>query len=168
MLDELQVGVIRRTHGVHGELKVYTTSDDPYRFETLREVILSGRGKRRTARVEGVRYFKDLMILKLEGIDDPETAAQLCGMEILIPRSEAMELGENEYFIGDLIGCRVFTDEGKLLGELTDVLQTGANDVYQVKTEDGGEVLLPAIRECILRVEPEKGEILVHLMKGLL
>ena len=167
MLSEFQVGVITKTHGLRGEVKVYTTSDDPYRFETLESVILKGRGNKRRVGIEHVRYVGDRTVLKLEGIDTVEEAAKIVDCELMIERGEAMELFENEYYIGDLIGCRVYVDSGEILGTVTDVFATGANDVYTVRTEDGKEVLLPAIRECILSVEPEEQKIVVHHMKGL-
>lgn len=168
MLAEFQVGVITKTHGLKGDVKVYVTSDDPQRFESLTEVIVSGRAGRSTRKIENVRYFKDQTILKLEGIDDVEEAAKIVRSELLIPREEAMELYEDEYFIGDLIGCRVYLEDGTLFGKLSDVLQTGANDVYDVRTEDGRSVLLPAIKECILSVEPQEERITIHLMDGLI
>ncbi|MBE5997871.1 MAG: 16S rRNA processing protein RimM [Lachnospiraceae bacterium] len=168
MLSEFQVGYITKPHGLRGEVKVYTTSDDPDRFETLSYVILRGRGYDRRVKIERVRYVGDKTVLKLEGIDDVETAAQTVGCDLMVPREEALELEENEYYIGDLIGCRVFLEDGSLFGVLTDVLPTGANDVYEVCMEDGKKVLLPAIRECILDVQPEEERIVIHLMKGLL
>ena len=168
MLSEFQVGYITKPHGLRGEVKVYTTSDDPDRFETLSHVILRGRGFDRSVKIERVRYVGDKTVLKLEGINDVETAAQTVGCDLMIPREEALELEENEYYIGDLIGCRVFLEDGSLFGVLTDVLPTGANDVYEVRMEDGKTVLLPAIRECILDVQPEEERIVIHLMKGLL
>ena len=83
-------------------------------------------------------------------------------------RDQAVPLGKDEYYIADLIGLKVLREEGSYLGELVDVLQTGANDVYVVKMEDGREILLPVIRDCIKKVDLEQGEIVVHLMKGLL
>ena len=168
MLNEFQVGYVTKTHGLRGEVKVYVTSDDPDRFETLDAVIVRGRGTDRARKIERVRYVGDKTVLKLEGIDDVEAAAQIVGCDLMIPREDAMELEENEYYIGDLIGCRVFLEDGSLFGTLTDVLPTGANDVYEVRMEDGGTVLLPAIRECILEVHPEEERIVIHLMKGLL
>ena len=87
---------------------------------------------------------------------------------LLVTRDQAVPLEEDEYFIADLIGLRVITDEDKVLGKLTDVLETGANDVYQVTDENGKEILLPAIKDCILSVDLEKGEMKVHILEGLL
>ena len=168
MLSEFQVGYVTKPHGLRGDVKVYTTSDDPYRFETLDWVILRGRGIDRRVKIEKVRYIGDKTVLKLEGIDDAEAAAKIVRCDLMIPREEAFELEENEYYTGDLIGCRVFLEDGTLFGTLTNVLVTGANDVYEVRTEDGKDVLLPAIRECILEVHPEEERIVIHLMKGLI
>ncbi len=167
MLKEVAVGTILRTHGVRGEVKVLVTSDDSERLAQLGEVTLRAKGAEMNAKIVSVRYFKDTAIVKFTGIDSPEEAYPWIRAEILIPRDEALPLGENEYFIGDLIGCRVFLEDGTPYGILTDVLRTGANDVYEVRTDGGKEVLIPAIRECIVLLRPEEEKIVVHLLPGL-
>ena len=117
--------------------------------------------------IKGVKFFKKLVILKFAGIDNINDIIGCKGMDLLIPREEGAELGEDEYYIADLIGMEVYLEDGTLYGTLKDVMETGANDVYIVKKESGGEILLPAIHECILEVDPEKGKMTVHLMKGL-
>ena len=168
MLSELAVGKIGRTHGVHGEVRVHVTSDDPRRMETLSEVKARKNGKDIMLRVESVRYAKGTPIVKFREWNDPESAALYTGAELFIERKDALPLGKDEYFIGDLIGCRVETEDGKPFGILTDVLQTGANDVYEVKSEEHGEVLIPAIKDCVIFVSPEEERIVIRLMKGLL
>ena len=168
MQKEFQVGVITRTHGLRGELKVYETSSEPRRFEDLSEVTLKGKGITKKVEIERVRYFKDTTILKFKGIDDVDEAYRYLHCEIVIPREDAIPLEENEYYIGDLIGCRVYLEDGTEFGVLTDVLETGANDVYDVRTAEGKSVLIPAIRECILDVKPEEERIVIHLMEGLI
>ena len=165
----LQVGVISSTHGIRGEVKVFPTTDDPDRFRKLKQVILDTGREQKDLEIEGVKFFKQFVILKFKGIDNINDIEKYKGKSLYVTREHAVKLKKDEYFIADLIGLSVIReDNGEVLGELTDVLQTGANDVYEVKMEDGKEVLLPAIRECIKKVDLEKGEITVHVMKGLL
>ncbi len=164
----LRVGVISSTHGVRGEVKVYPTTDDPARFTDLKSVLLDTKTERKVLEIEGVKFFKNQVILKFKGYDTINDIEKYKGMDLLISREDAVPLGENENFIADLIDMTVTTDTGRKLGILKDVIQTGANDVYVVETEAKKEVLLPAIRECILQVDVEKKHMLVHILEGLL
>ena len=164
MLDMLQVGVITTTHGLKGEVKVFLTSDDPKRFDTLDEVILVEGAGSRPLSIEHVKYFKGRPILKFKGLDKIEDVEHLRGCPLMVTRENALPLSEGEYFIGDLIGCTCFLEDGTELGELVDVLQTGANDVYVVKKKDGKEVLIPKIDDCVKELVPEEGRITVHLL----
>ncbi len=164
----LRVGVISSTHGVRGEVKVYPTTDDPARFQQLEQVLLDTGKERVPLKIDGVRYFKNLVILKFRGIDSIETVEGYKGMDLYVSREDAVPLAENENFIADLIGMEVRTDEGLYLGELSDVMETGANDVYVVKPPEGKGLLLPAIRDCILDVNVEEKRMLVHVLEGLL
>ncbi|NLJ90783.1 MAG: 16S rRNA processing protein RimM [Clostridiales bacterium] len=168
MEDLLKVGTISSTHGIRGEVKVYPTTDDIRRFDYLKEVILDTGRELIDLEVEGVKYFKNLVILKFKGIDNINDIEKYKGKDLLVTRENAVELGKNEYFIADLIGSRVITDEDVELGIVTDVLKTGANDVYVVETSQGKEVLIPVIKECILDVDIENQLIRVHLLDGLL
>ena len=163
----LQVGVITSTHGLKGEVKVFPTTDDPMRFKQLKEVILDGRRERLNLTVEGVKFFKQFVILKFKGIDHINDVEAYLKCPLLVTRENAVPLEEGEYFIADLIGLKVVTDAGEDFGVLTDVLQTGANDVY-VAEHQGQEVLLPVTRECVLDVDIEGGTVTVHILKGLL
>lgn len=168
MEQTLRVGVITSTHGIRGEVKVFPTTDDPQRFRKLKDVLLdTGRGLQ-PMEVEQVRFFKNMVIVKFKGLDSIDDVEIFRGRDLLVSRENAVELGPDEYFIADLIGLLVVTDEGERLGTLTDVLQTGANDVYVVKTDAGKEILLPAIKQCILDTDPEAGKITVHVLDGLL
>ncbi|MCD8097984.1 MAG: ribosome maturation factor RimM [Lachnospiraceae bacterium] len=164
----LRVGVISSTHGVRGEVKVYPTTDDPARFQQLEQVLLDTGKERVPLKIDGVRFFKNLVILKFRGLDSIEAVEGYKGMDLYVSREDAVPLAENENFIADLIGMEVRTDEGLYLGELSDVMETGANDVYVVKTPEGKEILLPAIRDCILDVNVEEKRMLVHVLEGLL
>lgn len=168
MEETLRVGVITSTHGVHGEVKVFPTTDDPKRFKKLKEVLLdTGKGQFPLEIVQ-IKFFKNMVILKFKGHDRIEDVEMYRGRDLLVTRDHAVELGPDENFIVDLIGLSVVTDEGESLGTLTDVLLTGANDVYEVTMEDGKKVLLPAIKQCILNVDLEAGKVLVHVLDGLL
>ena len=162
----LRVGVISSTHGVRGEVKVYPTTDDVERFKKLKKVILDDETTE--LEIQGVKFFKNMVILKFKGYDSINEIEKFKGKDLLITRDQAVKLGPDENFIVDLIGLSVVTEDGEPFGTLTDVILTGANDVYEVRTTQGKEVLLPAIRECILKVDLEAGVITVHIMDGLL
>lgn len=168
MENYLRVGVITTTHGIKGEVKVFLTSDDKKRFEKLKEVMLDTGKEILTLEIEGVKYFKEQVILKFKGINDINEVEKYRGKDLLVTRENAMELGDEEYFIYDLIDSEVITEDGTKLGILVEILTTAANDVYVVKTMENKEILLPAIKECILQIDPEKKSITVHLMDGLL
>ena len=168
MEDILQVGVITATHGIKGEVKVFPTTDDPERFLDLKEVLLDTGREKKVLTVSGVKFFKQYVILKFKGYDDINLVEPFRKKSLWVTRENAVPLEEDEYFIADLIGLKVITDESEVLGNVTDVLQTGANDVYQVTNDEGKEILLPAIKDCILSVDLIKGEMTVHVLKGLL
>lgn len=168
MEDLLKVGVITTTHGVRGEVKVYPTTDEPERFLDLDYVLLDTRKELRRLDIKNVRFFKNLVILKFDGIDNINDIEKYKGCDLWIPREEAQELAEDEYYIADLLGMKVILDDGTEFGTLKNVMETGANDVYIVDSPEHGEVLLPAIKECILDVDVEANTMTVHLMKGLL
>lgn len=168
MEDRLQVGVISSTHGIRGEVKVFPTTDDPGRFQDLKRVTLDTGKEQLSLEIQGVKYFKQFVILKFKGIDNINDVEIYKGKSLYVAREDAVELEEDEYFVADLIGCEVITEEGAVLGILKDVMETGANDVYIVETPEKKEILLPAIKDCILSVNPEEGQITVHLMDGLL
>ena len=168
MEDLLQVGVITTTHGVRGEVKVFPTTDDPARFKKLKNVILDTGKEKLELEIAGVKFFKNMVILKFKGIDDINDVEKYRKKSLYVTRENAVKLKKDEYFIADLIGMKVSTDEGEELGTLSDVMQTGANDVYVIDTEGHGEVLVPAIRECILDVDIENQKMKIHLMDGLI
>ena len=168
MEDFLQVGVITATHGIRGEVKVFPTTDDPERFLDLKTIYLDTGREKMLLHISRVKFFKQFVILKFKEFDNINEVEPFRKKSLLVTREQAVPLEEDEYFIADLIGLQVVTDEGELLGELTDVLETGANDVYQVTDKNGKELLLPAIKDCILSVDLEKGEMEVHVLEGLL
>ena len=159
MENLLRVGVITSAHGVRGEVKVFPTTDDNSRFKTLKHVLMDTGKEKIPLEIEHVKFFKNMVILKFKGFDNKNDVEMWRQRDLLITRDQAVELAPDENFIAD---------EGVVLGTLTDVLQTGANDVYCVKMENGKELLLPAIKDCILNVDLEKQEMLVHVLDGLL
>lgn len=165
-MDLYQVGAVTQTHGIRGEVKVFPMTDDVSRFMHMKGLILDTGKEQLTLEVTNARPQKNLVILKFKGYDNINDVERFKGAKLFVKKEDRIPLSENEYFIADLIGISVVTDEGRTLGVLTDVMTTGANDVYVVENEDGREVLLPAISECILSVE--EGCMTVHLLPGLL
>lgn len=168
MEELLQVGVITSTHGVRGEVKVFPTTDDAARFKQLKHVLLDTGREMKPLEIQGVKFFKQFVILKFKGIDNINDIERYKRCPLLVERKDAVKLKEDEYFIADMIGIQVETEDGEVFGTLKDVMETGANDVYVIDTEEHGEVLVPAIKECILDVDVEKRKMTIHLMDGLI
>jgi 16S rRNA processing protein RimM len=168
MEDMLRVGVISNTHGIHGEVKVFPTTDDVNRFKKLKNVILDTGKENLTLEIESVKFFKQMVILKFKEFNNINEIEKYKGKDLLVTRENAVKLDKDEYFIYDIIGATVVTEDEQLLGELTEVIQTGANDVYVVKTTEGKELLLPVIRDCVLDVDTANKKVIVRLISGLL
>lgn len=168
MEDFFQVGIITTTHGIGGEVKVYPTTDDPKRFRRLKEVILDTGKERKSLEIQSVKFFKQLVILKFEGLDSINDVERFRKCSLLVPRENAVRLARDEYFIADLEGLQVRNEDGTPIGVLNSVLETGANDVYVIGLFDGRELLLPAIKQCVLEVNVEAGYIRIHILEGLL
>ncbi len=168
MEDLLQVGIITSTHGVRGEVKVYPTTDDPRRFRRLKEVVLDTGREKLNLEIEGVKFFKQFVILKFKGLDNINDIEKYRQKILYVTRKNAVRLQRDEYFIADLIGLKVQDEDGTELGTVKDVIETGANDVYEVEMADGRSLLLPAIKQCILNVDVENGMMQVHVLEGLL
>ena len=167
MNEYLQVGTIIKTHGIRGEVKVYPLTDDVSRFNNLKKVILEPDKDNLVLEICGVKFFKNLVILKFKDFDNINDIEMHVKKGIYVAREEAVDLEEDEYFVADLIGLDVITDEGKAFGTVKDVLHTGANDVYVIDYDDK-EILVPAIKECILDINIDDNLMKIHLMKGLL
>lgn len=168
MENLLQVGIISSTHGVRGEVKVFPTTDDVGRFKKLKEVLLDTGKEQITLQIEHVKFFKQFAILKFKGYDSINDIEQYKGKSLFVTRENAVKLKKDEYFIADLIGMQVENEDESFTGILTDVIETGANDVYVIKTGEEKEVLIPAIRDCILDVNINENKMKVHLLDGLL
>lgn len=168
MEEFLKVGVITSTHGLKGEVKVYPTTDDLQRFSYLKECFLDTGSQRLPMEVEGCKFFKNQAILKFKGYDKIEDVENFRQCGLWVDREHAVPLEEGEFYIADIINAKVYEEDGNYLGILTDVLETGANDVYAVKLENGKELLIPAIPQCIIEVDVEAPKLIVRLMKGML
>ena len=167
MNNILQVGAVTSTHGLAGEVKVFPTTDDPKRFKKLKQVLLDTGKDMLPLGVEHVKFFKNMVILKFKGYDRIEDIMGFKGKNLYVTRENAVKLQKDEYFIADMIGMRVVSTEGEELGTLTDVLQTGANDVYVVEQDGASQLLLPAIKDCIRDIDMEQMVMTVYLMPGL-
>ena len=171
MEDLYQVGSITQTHGIRGEVKVFPLTDDISRFKNMKNLLLDG-GKDGyiSLEVENVRPQKNLVILKFKGIDNINDIEKYKGKGLYVTKDNRVELKQDEYFIADLIGCEVYTEDApkEKFGVISDVMETGANDVYDIELEKGGNVLVPAIKDCILKVDVENRRVDIRLMKGLM
>jgi 16S rRNA processing protein RimM len=168
MDNYLRVGVISSTHGIKGEVKVFPTTDDPNRFKELKQVVLDTGKEHIILEIEGIKFFKQMVILKFKGFDDINEIEKYRGKDLLVTRENAVKLEKDEYFIFDLIDSEVYTDEGNKLGTLSEIMTTAANDVYVIKLENGKELLLPSIKECILDINVDHKKITVHVLPGLM
>lgn len=165
--DYFRVGVIANTHGIRGEVKVYPTTEDVNRFKGMKEIVLDTGKEKITLQIASVRFFKNLVIMKFKGIDNINDIEKYKGRDLLVTRENAIPLEEGEYYIADILGAKVITEDGQDFGILKDVMTTGANDVYIVEHQ-GKEVLLPVIPDCVLNRDMERKIVTVHIMKGLL
>ncbi len=166
--DLLQVGAITRVHGVHGEVKVFPMTDDNRRFKKLKKTFVdTGKGLVELE-CESAKFFKQFVILKFKGYDTIESIEKYCGKGIFVTREDAVKPGKDEYFIADLIDMNVIDEENHLQGVIKDVLSTGANDVYVIELDDKRELLLPAIKECVLFVDVKERLMKIHVLDGLL
>jgi len=168
MEELLQVGAVTSTHGVRGEVKVFPTTDDAKRYSKLKEVLLGEGDAAKLLHIEGVKYFKNLVIVKFKEYNSLNEVEAIKGKNLYVTRDNAVKLKKDEYFVADLIGLKVIDEHKNLSGELVDVMTTGANDVYIIELEDGRELLLPAIKECILDVDFEEEIIKINVLEGLL
>ncbi len=170
MTDRFQIGVIASTHGLKGEVNVFPTTEDPERFKKLKKVTLhTNRGEELELDVVSARFFKKFVIVKFKQFDDINDVEKFRGCELTIDRKDAIKLEPGEFYCADLIGLTIVSDEGKELGTLTEILQTGANDVYEMTLKDSEEkVYIPAIKDCVKEIDPNGGKIVIHVMEGLL
>lgn len=167
MTKYLEIGQIVNTFGIKGMVKVKPFTDDINRFDRLETIYIKNKKGNKEYKIQEVKYHKQMVMLKLEGIENPEEAESLRGSYLLIDRDKEEPLEEGTYYIVDLLGLEVFSDEGELLGKVDDIFNTGSNDIYVVKDELGKQILLPGTSEVIKDVDLEQGKITVHLIPGL-
>ena len=166
----LAVGRVSRPHGVRGELRVKVLTDYPGRLGQHAYFYLASPDSPEIVRrypVEKLRRHKEVLLLKLGGCDDRNGAEELRGQLVQIPTEEAVPLEEGEYYDFQLIGVKVEAESGESLGQVVEVLKTGANDVYVVRGS-WGEVLLPAVKDVVLKLDIEARQMVVNLLPGLL
>ena len=168
MQEYFEIGQIVNTFGVKGFVKVKPFTDDLERFEELESILVIKNKDMIEMKIEEVKYQKNMVLLKLEGIDDMTMAEKYKGCYIKIHRKDARELEEGTYFIADILGSDVYTDTGDYLGKVDDIYNSGAQDIYVVKDELGKQILLPSIKEVILDIDIENQKVTVHLLKGLI
>jgi 16S rRNA processing protein RimM len=158
----ITVGKLGRARGIEGEIYVTPTTDFPDRFVGLTEIFIDDRGTWKVQKIESSRMIGSRPVLKFLGVNSPEEAARMTNRKLAVARQDLVELPEGTYYIFDLIGCNVFTDDPeRLVGTITDVRQYPANDVYVIKTENGSEILFPAVKDFISDVDPSGKRIVV-------
>ena len=163
----LEIGQIVNTFGIKGQVKIVPFTDDITRFDELKEIYVEKKNELKLFQIEQVNYKKNMVILKLKGIETVEEAEKLRNCYLKIDRKDAKKLPKDTYFIVDLLGLDVYTDEGKLIGKVDDIYNAGSSDIYVVKDELGKQILLPAIKDVLKEVDLENQKIIVHLIKGL-
>lgn len=168
MQEYFEIGQIVNTFGVKGMVKVNPFTDDITRFDKLKKVYICKKASMEEVEIEEVKYHKNMVLLKIKGINDMNQAEKCKGLYLKIHRKDAIKLPKDTYFIADLLGLEVYTDEGVLLGKVDDIYNTGSNDIYVVKDDLGKQILLPGTKEVLKEISLEKEKIVVHLIKGLI
>ena len=168
MTKYLEIGQIVNTFGIKGMVKIKPFTDDINRFDRLKKIYISNKNGKKEYQIQEVKYHKNMVLMKLEGVDTPEQADLLRQSYLLVDRADEEPLEEGVYYIVDLLGLEVYTDDNKLLGKVDDIFNTGSNDIYVVKDEMGKQILLPGIPDVLKNVDLEKGMITVHLIPGLI
>ncbi len=166
-MQELEIGQIVNTFGIKGMVKVVPFTDNIKRFDDLEKVYIQSKNSKKEYQIEQVKYHKNMVLIKFCGIDKVEDAENLRNAFLKIDRKDAVPLKKDTYYIVDLIGLQVYTDENNLIGILEDIYNTGSNDIYVVKDEKGKQILLPAISDVIRQIDIENKKIIVHLLNGL-
>lgn len=168
MTKYLEIGQIVNTFGIKGMVKVKPFTDNIERFDELKKAYIENKKGKKEYEIEEVKYHKNMVLIKFKGIENPEDANLLRESYLLVDRANEKPLEEGTYYIVDMIGLDVYTDENELLGKLEDIFNTGSNDIYVVKNELGKQILLPAIDEVLKEIDMENKKIVVHLIPGLI
>lgn len=168
MQEFLEIGQIVNTFGIKGMVKVKPFTDDIRRFDNLKKVYVENNKTKKEYQIEEIKYHKEMVLIKFKGIENPEDANLLRNCYLKVKREDEPELEEGTYYIVDLIGLDVYSDDGKLLGKVDDIFNNGSSDIYVVKDELGKQLLLPAISDVIKDIDLESKRIVVHIIKGLI
>ena len=168
MTKYLEIGQIVNTFGIKGMVKIKPFTDDIRRFDRLEKVYIKKQKEKKEYQIEEVKYHKEMVLIKFKGIDNIDVANLLKNSYLIVDREKEEPLEEGRYYIVDMLGIDVYTEEGNLLGKLDDIYNTGSNDIYVVKDELGKQVLLPALKEVIKQVDIENRKMVVHLIPGLI
>ena len=169
MQEFLEIGQIVNTFGIKGMVKIKPFTDDIKRFDRLKKVYIETGKTKKEYEVEEVKYHKDMVLIKFKGIDKVEDAEMLRNSYLKVARKDEPELEEGTYYIADLIGLNVYSDDGNLLGKVDDIFNNGGKcDIYAVKDKTGKQILLPAISDVVKEINLNDGKIVVHLIKGLI
>ena len=168
MQEFLEIGQIVNTFGIKGLVKVKPYTDDINRFDNLKNVYVETNKSKKQYEIEEVKYHKDMVLIKFKGIDKIEDAEMLRNAYLKVDRKDEPELQEGTYYIVDLLGLEVYSDEGNLLGKVDDIFNNGSTDIYVIKDELGKQLLLPAISDVIKQINLKEKKIVVHIINGLL
>ena len=168
MTKYLEIGQIVNTFGIKGMVKVKPFTDNIERFDELEKVYIENKKGKKEYEIEEVKYHKNMVLIKFKGIENPEDANLLRESYLLVDRANEKPLEEGTYYIVDMIGLDVYTDENEFLGKLEDIFNTGSNDIYVVKNELGKQILLPAIDDVLKEIDMDNKKVVVHLIPGLI
>ena len=167
-MEYIEIGQIVNTNGLKGVVKVNPFTDDISKFEELKYIYIQLKSELKKVKIEQVRYNKNQVLLKLEGIDSIEEAEKYRNFYLKIEKKSQEELGEDTYYIVDLIGINVYSENDEYLGTIEDVFPTGSNDVYVVKDNLGKQILVPAIAEVVKEVELKNKKMVIKSIPGLI
>lgn len=167
-MEYIEIGQIVNTNGLKGVVKVNPFTDDISKFESLKYIYIQLKNELKKVKIEQVRYNKNQVLLKLEGIDSIEEAEKYRNFYLKTEKESQEELGEDTYYIVDLIGLDVYSDKDEYLGKIDDVFPTGSNDVYVIKDNLGKQILIPAIADVVKKVDLKNKKMIINLIPGLL
>ena len=168
-MERIKIGTIVNAVGLKGEVKIYNYSDYKERFEELPSILVAEKKSYRPFDIQSVRYQKNMVILKLTGIDDRNAAEALKERDVFITEEDLRELPEDTFYVRDLIGCQVLhAENGTKLGEIADVIQNAAQDIYQIKLENGKDAMIPAVAQFVKEVSVAERTVKIQPIPGLI
>ncbi len=167
MQEYFEIGQIVNTSGLKGIVKVNPFTDDVSRFEEIKKVFIEKNKELTEYEIEEVRFHKNQVLIKFKNIDSIEEAEKFRNCYIKISRKDARKLPEDTYFIVDLIDTNVYLENNEYVGKIIDVFSTGSNDVYVIKREENTDLLIPAIKDVVKKVDIKNKKMIINLIKGL-